>query len=343
MNQTNQAHRVNWIDALKGFTMLSVIIGHVIGEMLRYMALTPTSFSVLLSIRNVIYSFHMPLFFILSGYVFDMIYVIDKKLQKTKAIKQMINCLLVYFIWSIIFCVFKMITDNSSTYTWITLIKLPYKCIAVYWYIYVLSLCYFISIIFYEKIKENKLFLCFLAVFSIVYYFLYKFQDSAGIIKLLGFYFFFYLGIFIRQKKLEHILASSKTILLNTIITILLEIIVFIPFTEVADYGAFFLSGTLCAITASLLLIGLSIRLYNSYSIRSMEWIGLYSIELYVMQIVSVAYRIVEKTISTNNLFATLFISCLICIIIPIFASYIAKIIKIHTLLFKPVKLFDNK
>lgn len=48
-----QKERINWIDNIKGFGILSVIIGHTI---------LPNDLHVL------IYTFHMPLFFLLSGY-----------------------------------------------------------------------------------------------------------------------------------------------------------------------------------------------------------------------------------------------------------------------------------
>lgn len=46
--------RIQWIDIAKGITIIAMIIGHSVpyGS----------------SIRNLIFSFHMPLFFILTGY-----------------------------------------------------------------------------------------------------------------------------------------------------------------------------------------------------------------------------------------------------------------------------------
>lgn len=57
MNKQKNAalvHRIQWVDIAKGMAMLFVIIGHTapFGSME----------------RNFIFSFHMPLFFLLSGY-----------------------------------------------------------------------------------------------------------------------------------------------------------------------------------------------------------------------------------------------------------------------------------
>ena len=48
---------LNWIDLAKGIGIILVLIGHS-----KFLPIT---------LKNYIYSFHMPLFFILSGYVFS--------------------------------------------------------------------------------------------------------------------------------------------------------------------------------------------------------------------------------------------------------------------------------
>lgn len=53
-SRLNKNDRIAWIDIAKGITIILVIIGHVV----------PFDSAT----RNVIFSFHMPLFFILSGY-----------------------------------------------------------------------------------------------------------------------------------------------------------------------------------------------------------------------------------------------------------------------------------
>lgn len=52
----NGTERLVWIDALRGFAILLVIVGH-----------TSPPF------QKLIYGFHMPLFFILSGFIFPLI------------------------------------------------------------------------------------------------------------------------------------------------------------------------------------------------------------------------------------------------------------------------------
>lgn len=57
--------RIEWIDIVKGILMLTVILGHALQAVLQARGLTFDDNTL----RNVIYSFHMPAFMAMSGYV----------------------------------------------------------------------------------------------------------------------------------------------------------------------------------------------------------------------------------------------------------------------------------
>lgn len=69
MNSSNTSNRIAWIDYAKGIAILLVIVGHTIRNFY---------------IRSIIFSFHMPIFFILSGYTFRPSKNIKDFLRKTK-------------------------------------------------------------------------------------------------------------------------------------------------------------------------------------------------------------------------------------------------------------------
>ena len=75
----NSIERIKWIDVAKGIGIILVIIGHV---------------SINANINNFIYSFHMPLFFIISGFLYKP----KKNFVKNKAK----SILIPYFVFSII-------------------------------------------------------------------------------------------------------------------------------------------------------------------------------------------------------------------------------------------------
>ena len=69
MNSSNTSNRIAWIDYTKGIAILLVIVGHTIRNFY---------------IRSIIFSFHMPIFFILSGYTFRPSKIIQDFLRKAK-------------------------------------------------------------------------------------------------------------------------------------------------------------------------------------------------------------------------------------------------------------------
>lgn len=86
-------NRIEWVDFAKGITMLLVIVAHSVSD--------GTTASV---IRACIYSFHMPLFFILSGLTAKPSNHLQGYIRKTKkAITSLlIPGFLLYFAWTII-------------------------------------------------------------------------------------------------------------------------------------------------------------------------------------------------------------------------------------------------
>lgn len=96
-----ETRRIEWIDIAKGFSILLVIIGHGIGGML----------------RGIIFSFHMPLFFILSSATFKLSSNGDEFLKKSeKSFKHLlVPAFGIYIAYTVISLVkdFSLLTDYS--------------------------------------------------------------------------------------------------------------------------------------------------------------------------------------------------------------------------------------
>ena len=63
--------RIEWIDSARGIAILLVVIGHVLGGYTGNYGL-PQYQRIINLLVDIIYSFHMPLFFMISGYVFGL-------------------------------------------------------------------------------------------------------------------------------------------------------------------------------------------------------------------------------------------------------------------------------
>ena len=61
MKKVRGNKRIGYIDYIRAFAIVLMIVGHIIQEDAR----------LLMPIHEIIYSFHIPLFFFISGYVFS--------------------------------------------------------------------------------------------------------------------------------------------------------------------------------------------------------------------------------------------------------------------------------
>lgn len=136
---TSINQRNNEIDAVRGMAIVLVVIGHII----QYQ--NPTSYNSDLTFR-VIYSFHMPLFYFVSGVV-TSIYskAADKNLHLF--MKRTWGLLYPWGVWTLIVFTFFYIRDPIS---------FPFaKAIAFYWFLPVLYVCHII-LFFLTATHNNK-------------------------------------------------------------------------------------------------------------------------------------------------------------------------------------------
>lgn len=138
--------RLRWLDAWKGFAMLLVVAGHIADGYLDA-GLFPEYRKTLQLWYDIIYSFHMPLFFVLSGYAFLIAYGGERQAEKKRFRLQLGNLAAVYTLFSILQWIIKMIFASkvNSVYTVRDLFMIPVKTMPPYWYLYVLFFLYLIA------------------------------------------------------------------------------------------------------------------------------------------------------------------------------------------------------
>ena len=179
------SNRIEWIDALKGFAIFSVVLGHCVTDSMSSNTF-PEYAATLKIIYDFIYSFHMPLFFIISGFVF----YISKSYKRFKI--KVIDFTIVYILWSSFMWASKyvMAKDVNNPVTLVDLFSIVYKPIMIYWYLYVLIFMYLVvSLLKIERVSAKVL--LFSAIIAIGVKFLHL---DIGIANQLLYHMYFFLA-----------------------------------------------------------------------------------------------------------------------------------------------------
>lgn len=124
--------RYHWIDVVKGLAIFLVVVGHVGGIYGGESA--SWSFNV---IHTFIYSFHMPLFMFVSGYLFTSSLNKD---YKTTALSKLISYGVPYIVFSIVYWAMKAVGGAfvNNTVSIRDLFLIPLFPLSFMWYIYAL-------------------------------------------------------------------------------------------------------------------------------------------------------------------------------------------------------------
>lgn len=135
--------REGWLDSLKGFAILLVILGHVLSGY-QDAGTFPEAYSSFYYIRTWIYSFHMPLFFVISGFTFTLAYCREGVLRVKGFLRQMINLFWIYLLFCLLQWGVKQLVPDlvNETYTLDNLKQLFVEPLGNFWYIYVLFIYY---------------------------------------------------------------------------------------------------------------------------------------------------------------------------------------------------------
>lgn len=143
--------RLGWIDIARGLGIILMVYGHTS----RGIDKAGITFAGFNEIDTVIYSFHMPLFFALSGYFFR------KSLNKgTKAYlySKAATILYPYLLWSFIQVLIQFGTSHliNSEATWHEVVTFYYPR-GQYWFLFGLLIIDILNLFLYKYLKENGL------------------------------------------------------------------------------------------------------------------------------------------------------------------------------------------
>lgn len=297
--------RIDYVDHLKGFAILLVVMSHVIGKTLGYDHIF---------LLNVITSFYMPLFMFLSGLCCrkknNLLYNIIKKMKRL---------LVPFVLFGLLRCFF--INEN-----WIHLFDTELK--VGYWFLFVLFVIfviyYFLQGIFILlKIKNFKTeiiayFITFIMLYGLKYILPSMVSSYLSMGLIAGMFPFFVLGVLVAQyEKMMHLITNDKMYTLS----LFLAVICFYYFYYVSSSMLFLVPLKFCMV----------IVVFNFFRLNSDKWIigkylqfwGSKSLNIYVIHYYFLLYipfwgnwiQVENNQLYTPLLFvAVLFLSVIIIV-----------------------------
>ncbi len=301
--------RIAWIDYVKGVAIVCVVLGHVVSSYHNsnlYLNNYLFNFT-----HQFVYSFHMALFLIVSGYLVSRGKKVSSK--RKQAIQTIINYGIPYIVFSALWCFLKMVMPGhrNTPLTLNDLMLIPVYPISFMWFIYTLLLMHLIHIYVASNCWKIKIFhlafaggVYFLQPCLVRQFDWIRFSDCI-ISDFFNNYIFFLIGAYLA----EHIAAwGPRFIKVITIISGMVliwgNVICFnfnLPISRIVSF--------ILAVVGSLFIITLCMQLEHN---KLIEYLGRRSLPIYVLHALAIsATRLLLTKFNLNICYGIL--SLVIC------------------------------
>lgn len=278
--------RMKWIDTAKGIAIIFVVIGHVVSSYHSsgmYIDSPLFHFS-----HDFAYSFHMPLFMLLSGVLFSYSHITDKR----ASIKQKIlNYGIPYVFFSFLWWGFKMILAShaNTALSFDDLLWIPLYPISFMWYIYALLWMQIIQIALGNRRRNFQIVHVVVAFgLMIASRFLKEILISIAfedliICDIINFYVYFLIGVYFGKDAIAFLEKHSMklTALFSGVIPIGYNIMLFIDVVNESAIVKFVI-----ALIGSIFIIAIGHLVENN---RCLNYLGRESLAIYVLHGLAIA------------------------------------------------------
>lgn len=337
--------RILWLDTLKGFTIIFVIIGHVLLGYTNNNTF-PLQQQLMLKINYWIYSWHMPLFMAISGFAFKVAYLKENKLDKKRINKQILNLILIFFIFQLGLCSFKIIFNSfvDSKMDFSKLILNLFIPDNIMWYVWVLVIYYFFLEIIYSKVRISSEYIYIYIIFIGVTTKIISeyFGIILGVKNLFYCFQFFIFGIWLADK---YLLKGKSEIKNKITLVSVIYIIFYIFFLSIKNVENFlpFIKIILEVINA----YAVTVIVFKVFSkIKEIKFLMLCGKESLVVYLLHTYFVTAIKAFIIRSNFSSVGIIIILTTIIPLFICLVvAKLshkIKLLEYVFKPIKFVQK-
>ena len=326
-----------WVDYTKAIGIILVVYGHVARGMFK--AGLPMNESVYRIIDSIIYSFHMPLFFFLSGLFFYESLI--KRGWRGLMANKMDSIAYPYIVWSLLQGSIEVLlnrwTNNHATIS--EVLSFLWVPRAQFWFLYAMFLVIIVGIPIYVKAKKKYFLL--IAIASLVPCLYPAKIYIFGLLHfgyIFGNFCFFALGIFF--KEIQHHVYNNRQKLLIP----LFVIFVGAQYLFHVKYGLNYSIRGGAALTLAIVSIAFTVILcmwMESKKIKILSLIGSSSMVIYLAHILagSGTRIVLTKILHVDDYFPNLFCGCILGICLPIIAFKLASRIGLSFIFVVPSRL----
>lgn len=330
--------RIRTFDIAKGIAIILVVFGHALQGIRDSQGVSATSaYSSIFYVCSIIYTFHMPLFFFVSG-----IFVASWSRRKfSVAVMQKVKTLVIpYFIWTIITGSFMQLashyTNNGLGFKQVLLSWwVPFS---EYWFLYVL---FFTFLIYYLFVNFAKNGLVVLLVTAFVLYFLIPVTPKFWIVNFIEQYLiFFVLGSCLSKSILSahEVLFSTRSLYMSSILFAILTIVWMFLFAANESATPAIYYKLLMAFSGIWMTLSISNGIDKSLTRVShfFNQAGKDSMAIYVMHLLPLAGSriVVIKLMHLTNLWVIVFLITIISLLTCYVFSWIINNLKLDQFFF---------
>ena len=312
----NLSDRLLWVDYAKGVGIVLVVYGHVLREIRPVKGLFNQYASFFELSDKFIYSFHMPLFFMLSGYFFmSSLYKKDFLLDKIRGL------VYPFIIWSILQTSAEILISTMSPYTntqtplteLITCVIIPRD---QFWFLYAL---FFITMINYFLFRINAAGGIYFSTALWVAYVLFRQFVPETFNNTFQFLIFFNIGILFSQSRRFILIIGQWSFLLVGIIAFAATEYFYL--SGISPFHSTILSKFLVGVAGSVLVVQLSRLAIAANFLSILSYIGKRSLPIYLahMLVASGTRIFLLKILKVDNLAVNCVAGTLAGIFIPLF------------------------
>ncbi|CEG52405.1 acyltransferase family protein [Stutzerimonas kunmingensis] len=324
-----------WVDYAKAIGIILVVYGHVARGV--FNAGLPMDEARFVLVDSIIYSFHMPLFFFLSGlFFFDSL---QKRGRGGLIINKVDTIVYPFIVWSLLQGLFEVVLSNytNGQVTLVEVFSLLWMPRAQFWFLYALFLVSVVCAFLYAR-ADRRYFLPFVVLFGLLYVFQQDLTVNNMTRFILGNTVFFALGVWFNEVKAFFLARYTQLTLFFGALFILGQYLFHVTFDlNYADGGM----AVLALATISIFfMIALSMWL-GQFRVDWFLFIGVSSMTIYLMHVLagSGVRVILSKFLGIDSITAHLIIGTLIGTAAPLLAQVVINRYKLYFLLTPPKQI----